>query len=100
MEVGSKCDKYFGQFLYAVLSIAREEIDKDIIFMTQKFFEVIDANPKKFLGVIEEILPTLIIFTKSLEGASNDICYRIADMLKHTFAKLLKLPKANDRWKN
>ena len=24
MEAGSKCDKYFGQFLYATLSVARD----------------------------------------------------------------------------
>ena len=61
---------------------------------------MIDANPKKFLLVVDDILPYLTSFTKNLEKASNDVCYKIADMLKHSFAKLLKLPKPNDKWIN
>ena len=41
MESASKCDKYFAQFLYAVITVAKEEIDRDVLFMTQKFFEVV-----------------------------------------------------------
>ena len=100
MEAGSKCDRYFGKFMLAVISVGREEIEKEVLFMTHKFFELVDSNPKKFLLVVEDFMPFLINFTKHLENTSPEICISVTDMLKQTFAKLLRLPKTTQQWVN
>jgi hypothetical protein len=38
LEAAAKSDKYFGKLLLAVLGVAREEIEKDVLFIAQKFF--------------------------------------------------------------
>lgn len=100
MEAGSKCDQYFGKFLVAVISVGKEETEREILFMTHKFFELIDANPKKFLGIVDDFMPVLVNFCKYLENIPGDLCISVVDMLKQTFAKLLKIPKGNNRWVN
>ena len=71
-----------------------------MLFMTQKFFELVDANPKKFLGVVDDFMPVLFNFCKHLEDISGEICISVIDMLKQSFAKLLKIPKSGNRWIN
>lgn len=68
--------------------------------MSQKFFELIDANPKKFLGIVDDFLPVLVNFCKHLRNISGELCISVVDMLKQSFAKLLKIPKNNNRWEN
>lgn len=43
-------------------------------------------------------MPFLLSFTKQLENSSPDICISVADMLKQSFAKLLKAPKSGNKW--
>ena len=81
-----------------MLGVAREEIEKDSLFVVQKFFEIIDANLKKFLLIVEDFMPFLLSFTKQLEHASPETCISVADMLKQSFAKLLKIPKTSRVW--
>jgi hypothetical protein len=38
MEVAVKADKHFGKLVVAILVKAKEEIEKENIFMAQKFF--------------------------------------------------------------
>lgn len=38
--------------MLAVISVAREQLEKDSTFMTNKFFEILDNNSKKFLSVV------------------------------------------------
>ncbi len=99
-EVSMKADRYFGKLVLAVLAVAREELEKDNLFMVQKFFELVDCNPKKFLGILDDFLPFLNSFTRHLTRATPETCITVADMLKQTFAKLLKLPKTGTLWTN
>lgn len=66
--------------------------------MIQKFFEAIDRNPKAFLLIAEQFIPYLSAFVRNLADASIEAVISIADMLKQTFAKLLKLPKVGEGW--
>lgn len=66
--------------------------------MIQKFFEAIDRNPKAFLLIAESLLTPLTDFVKNLSNISVEAAITIADMLKQTFAKLLKMPKVNNNW--
>jgi hypothetical protein len=52
------------------------------------------------MHVVEDLLPFLEGFTKLLTLASPEICISVADMLKQSFAKLLKIPKTNQVWVN
>lgn len=45
-------------------------------------------------------MPFLNSFTKHLTKATSEICITVADMLKQTFAKLLKVPKTGELWSN
>ena len=71
MEAGSKCDICFGKLLFALISVGKEETEREVLFMTHKFFELIDANPKKFLGVVDEFMPILGSFCKHMENLSG-----------------------------
>jgi hypothetical protein len=66
--------------------------------MLQKFFEMLDLNLKKFVRIVDDFMPYLISFTQHLEHTSSEICISITDMLKQSFAKLLKLPRATETW--
>ena len=52
------------------------------------------------MNVVEDLLPFLEGFTKLLTLTSAEICISVADMLKQTFAKLLKIPKTSETWVN
>ena len=43
-------------------------------------------------------MPFLSSFTKHLPKTSAEVCITVADMLKQSFAKLLKVPKAGREW--
>lgn len=45
-------------------------------------------------------MPYLASFVKNLKEASAEIAISVADMLKQTFAKLLKMPKVGTSWAN
>jgi len=54
---------------------------------------MLDLNLKKFVRIVDDFMPYLINFTQQLENTSPEICISITDMIKQSFAKLLKLPK-------
>lgn len=53
-----------------MLIVGRDELEKDNMFMIQKFFEAIDRNPKTFLAISESFLPYLANFVKNLNDSS------------------------------
>jgi hypothetical protein len=66
--------------------------------MIQKFFEAVDRNLKTFIVISEDFLPYLFNFVKNLNEVSVEAVISIADMLKQTFAKLLKMSKVGGSW--
>ena len=76
-----------------MLVVAKEDLERDTLFMVQKFFEMAELNVRKFMKIVEGFTPFLVDFTRQLQKVNPDHVISITDMIKQTLAKLLKCPR-------
>lgn len=67
------------------------------VFLLQKFFQILDVNLNKYLGVFDAIFGEFVIFVKELKPESNETLIYISDMMKQFLLKLLKSEDLEDR---